>query len=192
MGTHRFLNAPRPHGGGGGGTAGARTQRRWGSETQALTGSGATVGSILGGSATLNAVQVTDHSSTDADLTGDGLTLTTADSVRSGLTVATLNRTHSSAATVLGVTLHGLTLTGTTGTEALDGDFLTSGVKVGSDSGEVGEGSVHRVVFLSTLIRYIRTGVCAEMVDSPPTVLSTPEPGGQRRKPERRPYPVAT
>jgi len=78
-------------------------------------------------------------------LAGDGCTLTTAHGMRGSLTVGTTNGTHSNATTMLGVALHGLTLTGTTSAETLNGDLFASGVQVGGDSGEVGEGSVHRL-----------------------------------------------
>jgi len=110
---------------------------------EALTGSGTAVGSILGSGTTLHAVKVMHHLSTDTNLAGDRQTFASANSMGSSLAIVTLNRSHSSAATVLRVALHGLTLTGTTGTKAGNGDFLTSGVQIGSDSGEVGNGSGH-------------------------------------------------
>ena len=68
---------------------------------QALTGGSAAVGGIGSSSAALHTVQVANHCGTDANLAGDGLSLTTAHGMGCGLVVSTLNRTHSNAAPVL-------------------------------------------------------------------------------------------
>jgi len=123
-----------------------------GSQThEAVTGSSATVGGVLVSSTAGVGVLITDPLTTQPSHTGYGPTLTRTNGMGTSLTISTANGTDTGHVTISISALHGFTLTGTTGAEAFDGDFLTSGVQVGGDSGEVGDGSVHQVCFFRPL-----------------------------------------
>jgi len=148
---------------------------------------GATIGSILSGSSGADAIKVFHHLSAqtadrvkgDAPPT-DATVPSTLTPTTGGMGLITITRAHSlngTRATTLRRAHPGLTLTGFAGGQALDGDLLTSGVKVGGDGEQVVGGSGHRL-FVELRVVWIGMGVLVKGVwTSPPTVLRRPYPG---------------
>ena len=126
----------------------ARIIPRNGSETQAVAGSGDAVCLCLCLLTAGVGILITNPLTTQPSDAGDGAALTCSSSVGSSLTIHATNGTNASHVTISVGALHRLTLTGSTGAETLDGNFLTFSVEVGGDGEEVGSGSVHAVVFL--------------------------------------------